>query len=333
MLSSTAGPDLSAPLIFGAGAAVLGVALLFGKPTTSRRWRLVLGLAVFLAGGLATWVPLLDDLSGARWPMLALAATCAALLSFSTTYPRRVIGAAMTLAAKPRAQGVALVAAGALLVGVVPWLLEREATQALRTKAVHPYDPVSAEMHQKKVTAWTDRGNPIDVFDLGGHVALVDDRAAEAEFTQSRDLGLHLIRTAPPDGGSNCHGWVFTGGHYLVDGGDVDHILQDNGYDVVTRPRVGDLVIYRLGAGSAAHSAVVRLADDDGLVLLESKWNTLGRYLHAPEAYAARATWTYYRSPRSGHLLRMEPTTAAPEETPPPEADTPDECTPGDASP
>jgi hypothetical protein len=315
MLASAPLLDVMGLLALGVGAALLGLALLLGG--SAWRWCLVAGLAASGLAGVALGLPPLADFAAARGPLLALAGAIAACLFLSSSYPRRLLAPVLTLAGNSRVQGAALLSLGLLLVAGLPWWLQREADRVVEEKTAFADDPAAVLMHQRKYTLYTDRGAPVDVFDLGGHVALVNDKAAELQMAQSKGLGLSLIRTAPPDGASNCHGWVFTGGRYLVDGGDVHRILQDNGYDVVTSPRVGDLAVYRLGAGNVAHTALVRVVTDDGLVLLESKWSSLGCYLHTPEAYCPGSTWTYFRSPRRGHLLRgLEPSDYSPGQSP-----------------
>ncbi len=296
-------PDATDILSLGVGAALLGVALLPGRASSSRRRRLAVALAFLALAAVATWLPPLAEFSALRMPLLALAGAAGLCLLLSGSYPRRLAAAALALAGRPRLQGAALLAAGLLAIAALPWLLERQ-VYGTAGKAGFATNPRNALAHQRQLTAYTDRGAPVDVFDVGEHGAQASDLTAEAELARPQALGLHLIRTAPPDEASNCHGWVFTGGRYLVDGGDVDRILQDNGYDAVTAPRVGDLVIYRLGEGNISHTALVRVVTDDGLVLLESKWSSLGRYLHRPEDYCPGSTWAYYRSPRQGHLLR-----------------------------
>jgi len=53
------------------------------------------------------------------------------------------------------------------------------------------------------------------------------------------------------------------------------------------------------------HTGLVRFVDDDGVILIESKWGPLGVYLHPPEAQPWGHDFTFYRSPRPGHLLRL----------------------------
>lgn len=113
-----------------------------------------------------------------------------------------------------------------------------------------------------------------------------------------------LIETGAPDGRSDCHGWIFTGGTYGVGGDAVRLILLDNGYDQVQQPRPGDLVVYRQPDGTMAHSGIVRLAEED-LILVESEWGPQARYLHRlmDQPYATR--YEFYRSPREGHRIRL----------------------------
>jgi hypothetical protein len=292
-------------LVLGAGVTLLGLVLLFCSATALWRRSLLLATAALLLIGLAAATSLGNEWASVLLPLLAVAGLGLASLVFRSPFPRRLLDTTLRLAGRPHVQAVALIALGLLLLVGVPWLSEREAERALGLTGGYADDPTTALIHQNKRTAFTDRGARLDVFDLGVHVPLRDEAAAEAHLASTGDMGLHLIRTAAPDGRSNCHGWVFTGGRYFMDGGDVDRILEDNGYDVFQTPQAGDLVVYRVGRGIASHTAVVRVATGDGLILLESKWNTLGCYLHAPEDFhLPGATWTYYRSARSGHILR-----------------------------
>lgn len=117
-------------------------------------------------------------------------------------------------------------------------------------------------------------------------------------------LGLRLMRVNGPDPASNCHGWVFADGQFWISEEDVDRILLENGYQQVSSPRKGDVIIYRYVDGHPIHSGVVRVADDD-LILIESKWAHLGRFLHTPDDSAyGEGNFTYYRSARKGNTLK-----------------------------
>lgn len=124
----------------------------------------------------------------------------------------------------------------------------------------------------------------------------------ERRFLSERRYVERVIRLAPSSDTCNCHGWVFTGGRYWVSPDDVQLILNDNGYRPVSEPRPGDLAIYRAG-DSITHTAVVRAASDGKPVLVEGKWGSMGVFLHEVAESCWGTSFTYYRSPRSGHLL------------------------------
>jgi hypothetical protein len=124
----------------------------------------------------------------------------------------------------------------------------------------------------------------------------------EASFLTGKHLSVHLIRTAPADPAYNCHGWIFGAGRYWILADAVPWILRDNGYRFVAKPKVGDVAIYR--AGLIVHSGLVRSVGPDGLVLIESKWGGISRFVHEPRVgkeYGGAPS--YYRSKRSGHTL------------------------------
>jgi hypothetical protein len=161
-------------------------------------------------------------------------------------------------------------------------------------------------------------GDTYAVTDVGRRVPLYtlpDEDETElgarvADTTLVRGRLARLIRTAEPDVTHNCHGWVFTAGQRWLRGRDVDVILEDNGYQKVTAPRVGDIVIYRSQAGSVVlHTGLVRSAEP-GLILIESKWGALGRYVHRAEDQCYGDNFAYYHTERQGHALLGLGTTA-----------------------
>jgi hypothetical protein len=267
------------------------------------RWRLLLALAALGLVGVSLGVGWLLGIAGLWTPALLLAGACLGCLFLSFPQPGRLLGAVLAHAGRPRLQGAALLVTG---LGVcLGWAIsvQQQGPPEHPGEAAYRFGPTPGQAANKERTAWTDRGAPIPLCDVGLHKTLPEDEAAEASMIQAEQRALRLIRTAPASRDSNCHGWVFTGGRYLIDGGHVERILTDNGYHRVTTPRPGDLAIYRSKVGHLAHSAVVRMADN-GLVLLESKWGHLGRYLHKPEDYCFAVSWNYYRSSRTSHLLR-----------------------------
>ena len=96
---------------------------------------------------------------------------------------------------------------------------------------------------------------------------------------------------------------------YGVASEDVDTILADNGYEVVGEPREGDIVIYRDGLGHVQHTGLVRFVGTDGLVLVESKWGSLGIYLHTPKEQPYGEFFNFRRSSRPGHELHLKEST------------------------
>ncbi len=159
----------------------------------------------------------------------------------------------------------------------------------------------------------TDRGREIKLYRL-----VLSDEAEQAEqdWIAEGRLECHVIRTGDVDPASNCHGWVFTGGRYAIHPDDMETILADNGYQRVETPRKGDLILYRSEQGSILHTGIVLEVVSENLVLIESKWGPLGRYLHPPEYQPYGTNFGYYRSSRNGHQLPVislaEKTPAAP---------------------
>ncbi len=154
----------------------------------------------------------------------------------------------------------------------------------------------------ERAHATTDHGTPIV---LKEPIAPRDPN----ELNRPEEDTLHqfkyreqLIRHGTAGDETNCHGWVFTGGRFLLSPTDVETILKENGYHEVHDPLPGDLVIYRQG-GSIAHSAVVRYVAEGQPVLIEGKWGAMGLFLHAADKSIYGTEYTFHRSARPGHLL------------------------------
>jgi hypothetical protein len=112
-----------------------------------------------------------------------------------------------------------------------------------------------------------------------------------------------LISRQSADKEANCHGWVFTGGKFLVRGESVERILEDNGYRLVKDPATGDVIIYRSMAGNILHTALVQAVLNDGTVLAESKWGIDQRFIHLPEHQPYSNDFTFYRTHRRDHRI------------------------------
>jgi len=150
-------------------------------------------------------------------------------------------------------------------------------------------------------SAMTDSGRPVTLWEPSVRRSDEAVVAMEARDLRAMSFADRVVRTGPPTETTNCHGQVFTGGRYWLAPDDVANILADNGYQVVSDPRPGDVVIYANG-GTITHTAVVRAAGD-GPVLVEGKWGWMGSFLSSPDGSPYGRQFKYYRSPRAGHLL------------------------------
>jgi hypothetical protein len=86
-------------------------------------------------------------------------------------------------------------------------------------------------------------------------------------------------------------------------GEQVEQILRENGYRVVEKPVVGDIIVYRNISGAVLHSGLVRSVFDDGAVLIESKWGIGARYLHQPLDQPYGDLFRYYHTDRGNHSV------------------------------
>jgi hypothetical protein len=150
--------------------------------------------------------------------------------------------------------------------------------------------------------ARTDRGTPVPVKRPLAPRDVAQTSEAERRFLQKSPFRDQMMRQRKADDGSNCHGWVFTGGRYWLDPEAVELALRENGYVDVTAPRPGDLVVYR-SHGSVGHTAVVRYVSDVAPPLVEGKWGAMGVYVHPVDQCVYGPEYTFYRSARPGHLL------------------------------
>jgi len=168
---------------------------------------------------------------------------------------------------------------------------------SVRTADLDPRDlGISALSPVGDVTALTDGGTEV-------RLSTLDTVVATGEVPVG--FAGRLIVASGGTARSNCHGWVFTGGRYVIPGDRVDTILRENGYETVSSPLPGDLVIYRDDAGTPVHTGIVKAIGTDGFVLVESKWGQLDVFWHIAEEPAYGSRFEYRRSGREGHLLRL----------------------------
>lgn len=184
-------------------------------------------------------------------------------------------------------RGAFLFAVGLLCLVAVIWRLDAAVVSHLR-----PVLP-----RQDLLT--TEAGNPVLCFDT----AQPNPWIARAAERFERQFAGELLRVADPDPGYSCHGWTFAEGLCHIPSDEVPKILRDNGYRLTEEPRVGDVIVYLDPQNRILHSGVVRFRDGQGLLLVESKWDLLGRYLHRPEQQPYSSRYAFYRSDRPHHAL------------------------------
>jgi hypothetical protein len=308
MLDAWVEPGLFQFLILGIGCPLLGlVHLLMGLSFRRFGTVLDLGLALVLAGGAAAAAGL-GQPRGIWLPLAILGGVCALLGVVRLPGFGQVCKAVLALVRKPCWQGTALLLASPLAaLALVHWPEEPDPALAARDPEPRSLSPEGPPLKAvAAVEVRTDKGRPVPLFRwTQSDLPPSQTQKNEGSFLAARDLAQRLIEIAPATSTYNCHGWSFAAGQFWIKGEAVELILQDNGYQRVTRPRPRDLVVYRDEEGKILHSGVVHSVGTDGLVLIESKWGEMGRFIHMPlrrEVYDG--TPRYYRSPRSGHMLR-----------------------------
>jgi hypothetical protein len=287
--------DPIALAVLGLGGLLLGLAELgLSRVRRLRTWKVSLALVALLA--LAGGVVYACDRDSYLWqPTLVLAGVALALLLFRSP---------TSIAGRPIVQGAGLVLLGGALLASQLYRLDQNLENELLYSDVElaqMTDPID-ENSPPALVATTDTGRSIPLF--SPNLALP---TAEQEARNVQDLcrQAKLIQTAPSENRYNCHGWVFAEGRYWVRSKMVDTILQDNAYQLVEKPRAGDVAVFRNLQGEVTHSGLVRASEKDGQILIESKWGRFGRYLHTPEWHGYRADKvTYYRSSRGSHVLK-----------------------------
>ena len=150
----------------------------------------------------------------------------------------------------------------------------------------------------------SDKGREIPLYRSGAKPIPKSQAYRPGNDPQGRVENTVIVR-GEADTSSNCHGWVFTGGEFLLDIGGIKTILEDNGYRPCPSPQPGDVIVYYLSGGVAAHTGLVSGVLHDGTVLVESKWGIEGRYLHRPEDQPYSDNFVYYRSDRQGNTITI----------------------------
>jgi hypothetical protein len=292
-------PDSFSLFLLGAGAPALALAGLFGRGR-ARECDLAAGaLAALAAAAAAAGWPARDWMSA-----LALAAACLLFRLLRSAPAARAGAALLGLARRPRAQWLALLAAGPLVAfgWAWGWTQSVEVHPGFGTEGGAAWTPLRLEKVTDRQAA-TDGDRPVALYRPDQTHDAASARAHEETVLQAWLGSERLIRTAPPDEAYNCHGWVFAAGRFWVNPADVEAALEDNGYRAVDDPQPDDVAVFRDARGALAHTGVVRAVIRGGPVLVESKWGLAGRYLHAAADQPFGPRIAYYRSPRVDHTL------------------------------
>lgn len=285
---------------FGIGLAFLlsgCVNLLFHSRRPSAT--IVMAICASVAGG---------SLPAAYVPFdLALVSIVCSILGVTVVFVlgsnRLVITKLLGLICRPVAQSLFLILAGGAAVSLSITQLSSSENESdeldLELMSVPPH--ASLQIVKDK-NAGTDLGRSLTLREpiesrSSNELLQIDVRTVAERFQRNA-----LLRLQPASDRSNCHGWVFTGGQYWIGPEDVELILEDNGYESVSDPRTGDLVIYR-DHGKIVHSAIVHSAIPGHAVLVEGKWAYLSVFLHSVDDSCYGRVYNYYRSHRSGHVL------------------------------
>ena len=193
--------------------------------------------------------------------------------------------------------GVALIAQGMIRYNLE---VERHADVDLQTLETMEFAGIQLEDSHSVIR--TDRGKVVQLKKPAATVA-TDISASEKRWLENSPLKEKVIHRQAAACQSNCHGWVFTGGKYIIPGVNVDPILADNNYHIVDFPRPEDVVVYRDDSGNVSHTAIVRARLSDGTILVEGKWGFLGVFLHAVNESCYGVHYSFYHTDRNSHML------------------------------
>lgn len=223
---------------------------------------------------------------------------------FGSDWLTRQVSSAVSFFRKPAVRW-GLVAVGGLFVALASGInFERDEDaandQSMKNLELAVGRPPSQPSTSARAT--TDRGTQIVLKEPISPRPAVDLVGPEEQAIRGMKCANQLIRRGGATDHSNCHGWVFTGGKFLLSPDDVEQIVKENGYTETHDPQPGDLVVYRQG-GLVAHTAIVRYVTEGQPVLVEGKWGTMGVFLHPADQSCYGTEYTFHRSARGTHLL------------------------------
>jgi hypothetical protein len=272
-----------------------------------RRGLIVRSVATVLALGLALGAAAAVDQYGTNAVGPTARFLAFGLVPFLLLSSRRVLGAVAGVVAgmqRPlvRFGLLATVGIGIVIGSIVLYEKADEEANQLAISELEMLQGQVPSIPTEQIKATTDRGKNIVLREPVPEVNRSGLSSAEEKFLRNSQYDNQVIRRSPADDRSNCHGWVFTGGRFRVAGEDVEVILKENGYCEHHEPQPGDLIVYRQG-GSISHTAIVQYVTEGKPVLAESKWGNLGVFFHPANRSPYGTDYTFYRSPRQGHLL------------------------------
>jgi hypothetical protein len=298
---------LLASLVGGLGLIGTGIGLAFCQSRAGKIKSLIGGITFIVAvTGMFSLYALTYEL------MFASAVLVGAAFVWFVRSPAAAQAGAWLL--RPRVAGTATAAIGIGLIAICTYHFdysanaESERTLAFleQTSGWHP------PLESAPVACQTDAGTPVPVYSAAVQRPRDQLLRDEKNILSGFEWENRVIHRSPADDGSNCHGWVFTGGKYWVVGSDVMTIVRQNGYRPVRYPLPGDLVVYKREDESVSHTGIVRSVG--AVTMVESKWGWMGVYLHAVESSCYGTRYTFYHNPtRSGHqFAQLNPGDAAP---------------------
>jgi hypothetical protein len=292
----------------GVGGSACGLYGLLAPCPARGAWKVVPWAVGALGAGLCVLAILLRQPPTTWGPLAGLLGVVAALTAVRSAAARRVFTALGPVVRSPRIQAAALVLCGPALaiLSIPPTVAGDDFDMPAQDFDLVALPPLK-EIQPCPVT--TDRGRPVSVYVSQDRQTFTPEfLGRQSAFLRNRGFMEHIIRVPDGDTDCNCHGWVFTDGRFWLSPEGVELILADNGYRPSETPGVGDLVVYRSRDGKLLHTGILRAGVESGIVLVESKWGVLGRFVHSPDIHPyGDCLWTCHRTARLGHRLNGLP--------------------------
>jgi hypothetical protein len=298
--------ELLATVTAGGVMAILGIIVfLFPKMKMRNVTMLITSLLLAAGGSLAMF-----QATTYTWELTSVfTLPIVLLLSLSRS---GVAGRLLLLFVKYRLGSVMLLLGG-LCLAVAGITLYDSRSNLDMDQFTHTQEMIGLRPLSKRVTsvrAETDRGVEIPVNEAAEPRSSEEIQSDELQVLAMYQWNDTTIRLKPAKDGTNCHGWVFTGGRYSISAESVEQILLDNHYELQAHPEPGDVVIYRDSNNTLSHTAIVRYVTPGLPILVEGKWGWMGVYLHDVGRSCYGTNYEFYRSSRRGHAINdLEPVT------------------------